>query len=110
MAFEYLMSNLLLSNQLVRFADNLKRIRHFSYPQMPPIYEEALYVYKLGVDEETFSKTGFSIRPETEERFKTYYALYQKGDREELQKQFGTSYWFYLNYISPYGNKIINKP
>lgn len=110
MAFEYLMSNLLLSNQLVRFADNLKRIRHFSYPQMPPIYEEALYVYKLGVDEETFSKRGFTIRPETEERFKTYYALYQQGDRKELQKRFGNTYWFYLNYLSPYGNKIINKP
>lgn len=109
MAFEYLMSDLLLSNQLVRFVDNLKRIHSFSYPQFPPVYEEALYAYRLEVDEETFHKTGFTIRPETEERFKTYYSLQQKGDMKALQKQFGHTYWYYLNYLSPYGNKIINK-
>ncbi|CAL9784628.1 hypothetical protein BACFRA24663_07705 [Bacteroides fragilis] len=32
MAFEYLMSDLLLSNNVVRFVDNLKFIRHFKYP------------------------------------------------------------------------------
>lgn len=109
MAFEYLMSNLLLSNQLERFVDNLKRIHNFSYPQLPPVYEEALYIYRLGVDEETFNKTGFTIRPETEERFKAYYSLHQSGNMKALQKQFGNTYWYYLNYISPYGNKIINK-
>ena len=32
MAFEYLMCDLLLSNQVVRFVDNLKYMRHFDYP------------------------------------------------------------------------------
>lgn len=109
MAFEYLMSDLLLSNQLIRFAENLKRIRHFSYPVFPRIYEEALYTYRLGVDEETFNRLDFNISPATEERFKTYYALYQKKDRQALKKQFGNTYWYYLNFISPYGNKVINK-
>lgn len=109
MAFEYLMSNLLLSNQLVRFVENLKRIHSFSYPQLPRIYEEALYAYRLGVDEETFNRSGFTICPETEERFRSYYSLHQKGNIKELQKQFGNTYWYYLNYVSPYGNKIINK-
>lgn len=109
MAFEYLMSDLLLSNRLVRFAENLRKMHSFSYPQLPRIYEEALYVYRLGVDEETFNSSGFTIRPETEERFKTYYSHLQKGNRKELQQKFGNTYWYYLNYISPYGNKIINK-
>lgn len=109
MAFEYLMSDLLLSNHLIRFVENLKRIHAFSYPRFPRIYEEALYIYRLGVDEETFNKFGFTIRPETEERFKLYYSLHQKGNMKELQKQFGNTYWYYLNYVSPYGNKIIDK-
>lgn len=109
MAFEYLMSNLLLSNQLVRFTENLKRIRSFSYPELPRIYEEALYTYRLGVDEETFNKLGFNISPATEERFKAYYALYQRKDRQALKKQFGNTYWYYLHFLSPYGNKVINK-
>ena len=109
MAFEYLMSDLLLSNQLVRFAENMKRIRAFSYPELPRIYEEALYIYRLGVNEETFNKTGFRISPTTEERFKAYYSLYQKKDMQELRKQFGNTYWYYLNFLSPYGNKVINK-
>lgn len=109
MAFEYLMSDLLLSNQLVRFAENLKKIRSFSYPALPRIYEEALYTYRLGVDEETFKKLGFNISPVTEERFKAYYALYQRKDMQTLKKQFGNTYWYYLNFISPYGNKVINK-
>lgn len=109
MAFEYLMSDLLLSNQLVRFAENLKRIRSFSYPTLPRIYEEALYTYRLGVDEATFNKLGFNISPATEERFKAYYALYQRKDRQALKKQFGNTYWYYLNFLSPYGNKVITK-
>lgn len=109
MAFEYLMSDLLLSNRLVRFAENLNRIHAFSYPELPRIYEEALYIYRLGVDKETFEQCGFSIRPETEERFKRYYSLYQKGNQKELQQQFGNTYWYYLHHISPYGNKIIEK-
>lgn len=109
MAFEYLMSDLLLSNQLIRFTENLKRIQAFSYPEFPRIYEEALYTYRLGVDEETFNKLGFKISPATEERFKTYYSLYQKKDMQELKNKFGNTYWYYLNFLSPYGNKISNK-
>ncbi len=107
MAFEYLMSNLLLSNHVVRFVNNLKRMESFSYAELPPLYEEALYIYKLGVSEEEFSKLGIGIKPETEQRFKRYYQLVQKKQPGALQKEFGNTYWFYLNYVSPYGNKVI---
>ena len=107
MAFEYLMSNLLLSNHVVRFVDNLKLMSHFSYTELPRIYEEALYIYKLGVGEEEFSKVGIKISPATEDRFKRYYGLVQSKQWGTLQKEFGNTYWFYLNYISPYGNKVI---
>ena len=107
MAFEYLMCDLLLSNQVVRFVDNLKYMRHFDYPRMPRLFEEALFMYRSGVGEEEFSKTGYSVSPETEEHFKHYYQLYQQKDMRKLRLEFGNSYWYYLNFVSPYGNKII---
>lgn len=107
MAFEYLMSDLLLSNNVVRFVDNLKFIRHFKYPEMPPAYQEALYIYKLGVDGETFSKSGFNVSENTEKRFQRYYSLYKNRQMQRLKTEFGNTYWYYLNFISPYGDKII---
>lgn len=107
MAFEYLMGYLLLSNDVVRFADNLKFIRNFSFPALPPVYEEALYIYKLGVGDEAFALTGFTISEQTEKRFRQYYNLYANKDMQRLQAEFGNTYWYYLNFISPYGDKII---
>lgn len=109
MAFEYLMSNLILSNQITRFAENLERIRNFAYPSLPRLYEEALYSYKLGVDDETFQVLGFTISQETEERFRNYYILYQHKELKKLKEQFGDTFWYYLHFLSPYGNKIIDK-
>ena len=107
MAFEYLMSHLLLSNNVVRFVENLHRFNRFSYPSMPAIYEEALLIYKLKVGEEAFAKSGFTVSPETEARFGRYYQLMNQNQLQVLQREFGKTYWFYLNYISPYGNKVI---
>ena len=107
MAFEYLMGNLLLSNNVIRFVNNLKFIHNFDYPQMPPAYEEALYIYKLGVGEETFSKSGFTVSEQTEKRFQQYYGLYKNREMQRLKSEFGNTYWYYLNFISPYGDKII---
>lgn len=108
MAFEYLMCYLLLSNNIQRFADNIYRIRQFSYPSLPPVFEEALYIYRLKVGEEAFRQLGFELSAATHERFERYYALLQAGQSEALRQQFGNSYWFYMNYFSPYGNKAIN--
>lgn len=106
MAFEYLMSHLLLSNKIPRFVENLNRIQAFSYTPFPPIYEEALLTYRLEVGEEICNQLPFSISQETERRFQQYHSLYQKGQQEELKRQFANTYWYYLHFISPYGNKI----
>ncbi|WP_251620202.1 DUF6057 family protein [Odoribacter lunatus] len=109
MAFEYLMSYLLLSNHIPRFVKNLKEFRYLAPTPLPPAYEEALYIYKLGVSEEEFSRSGFMVSPETERRFKRYYALAQGKKTQALQAEFGKTYWFYLNYISPYGSKVVTR-
>lgn len=108
MAFEYLMSYLLLSNNVQRFADNIHRIRRFNYPSLPPIYEEALYIYRLKVGEERFRQLGFDLSASTQERFERYYSLMKSGQTAALRAQFGGSYWFYMHYLSPYGNKAID--
>ncbi len=107
MAFDYLMAQLLLSNHIVRFAKNLKWIERFKDSRLPRIYEEALYIYKLGVSEEEFQQIGFTVSEETEQRFQHYYRLMQDNRMDELQARYGNTYWFYLNYVSPYGNKVI---
>ena len=63
------------------------------------------------MDEEdvlTNRQLGFELSATTHERFERYYALLQAGQSEALRQQFGNSYWFYMNYFSPYGNKAIN--
>lgn len=107
MAFEYLMSSFLLSNQVSKFAENLYRMKNFKYTKMPACFEEALYLYKLGKSEE-FEKMNITISQETEQRFKEYYQLYNQGETQQLKQRFGCTYWFYLHFISPYGNKIID--
>lgn len=107
MAFEYLMSYLLLGNQVVRFVGHLDWLKRYSYASLPPAYEEALFIYKLRVGEEEFAQTGFTVSPETERRFARYYQLVQNKQMKTLQEEFGHTYWFYLNYVSPYGNKVI---
>lgn len=109
MAFEYLIADLLLSNQVVRLVQVLKdfplytqRLGHF-----PPILEEALYIYKLGVGEEKFQESGLSISSRVEDCFRRYYSLYQQKDYKTLYAEFGQSYWYYLHFLSPYGTKII---
>lgn len=106
MAFEYLMSSFLLSNQVSKFTENIYRMKKFRYVNMPACFEEALYLYKLGKSEE-FEKMNLTISAETEQRFKEYFQLYNQGDTQQLKKRFGHTYWFYLHFISPYGNKIV---
>ena len=107
MAFEYLMSYLLLSNNVTGFAENLYRIHNFEYQTFPPTFEEALLVHKLKVGDEKFAESGYIISKETENRFARYYQLMENKQIQVLQKEFGKSYWFYLNYISPYGKKVM---
>lgn len=46
MAFEYLMSYLILSNKTKQFVEYLPRIKQFSYSEMPPLYKSILDNYQ----------------------------------------------------------------
>jgi hypothetical protein len=110
MASEYLMSYYLITNQVMQFAENLRNVGEPPYPKLPKTYDEALLIYKLGVPQDVFQQLGRDVQPETTERFRQYYALLQsKGDNHLLKEKFGDTYWYYLNFESPYGSKIINR-
>ncbi len=68
MAFEYLMSQYLLSCQLDEFALNIRRLDDFDYPAIPRVYEEAILVYMAATGKQV-DLNGRRIRPETLERF-----------------------------------------
>ncbi len=102
MAYDYLMCDLLLSNNLSRFVANLPLCKRFHPEGMPRIFDEALLVYQLGGND----TKGMQPTDETRSRFQQYAQLAQTGNMAALQAEFGNTYWFYLNYVSPYGNKL----
>ena len=101
MAYEYLVCDLMLSNNLERLVEWLPMYRRF-YQQMPRIMDEALLVCQLG----GIDTRGLQPSAETQGRFEQYARLAQSGNMAALQAQFGNTYWFYINYVSPYGNKL----
>ena len=101
MAYEYLMCDLLLSNNLSRFVENLQLAAGF-YKQMPRIFDEALLVYLLGGND----TKDLQPSDDTKSRFQQYAQIAQSGNMAALQAEFGNTYWFYLNCVSPYGNRL----
>lgn len=101
MAYEYLMCDLLLSNNLSRFVENLQLAAGF-YKQMPRIFDEALLVYQLGGND----TKDLQPSDDTKSRFQQYAQIAQSGNMAALQAEFGNTYWFYLNCVSPYGNRL----
>lgn len=108
MALEYLLCHLLLSNHIEKFVSFLPLIKDH-YDRLPRIFEEALHIYALQAGKEKVASLGFSISPETEERFAQYYTLWKTQDLEALERSFRSTYWYYLHYISPYGSKVLQE-
>lgn len=101
MAYDYLMCDLMLSNNLERFAEWLPMCKRF-HDKMPRIMDEALLVCQLG----GIDTKGMQPSAETQSRFEQYARTVQSGNMAALQSAFGNTYWFYINYASPYGNKL----
>lgn len=110
MALEYLIADLLLSNNVVRLINVLNKYRDNLNDKLinSNIVQQALYIYKLGIGNEKFKETGLVLLPAVESNFGRYYQLYKSGSQKQLKEEFGDSYWYYLHFLSPYGSKIIN--
>lgn len=106
MAFEYLMAYYLLSNKVIDFVNNLWRIKIFDYKQLPKPYEEALFLFKVMYQDE-FNSLNIHISEYSQNQFREYSKLYSDKNYEELKRSFQDTYWYYIHFTSPYGNKII---
>ncbi len=100
MAFEYLMAEYLLTNQLEKFVQSLWRLDDYDYQKIPRHYEEAILIYSK-VTGKKIDLHGRKISTETAERNRkffgtlNYFTLDKKAAYNALAKDFGNSYFFY---------------
>jgi hypothetical protein len=106
MAFEYYMVSLLLDKDVIAFAENIEHIKNFDYKEIPVHFEEAMLWY-MGYSKKNIIPEGFVIRQSTIQRFKEYAGAYNSnfGNPDQmarnLQKSFGTTFWFYYHFNNP---------
>jgi len=101
MAFEYLMACYLLAGQLDKIAENIGRLNHLGYQEVPTLYEEAMLIY-YGSRGQKLNLDVLNIKRETIERYKRFVQLCNsmqtqnpQGVIQRMLGEFGTSYFFY---------------
>jgi len=104
MAFEYLMAWYLLTKQLDKFANNLDRLDDFNYPQIPPVYEEAILIYETIVGGKAPLK-GRKVSRQTYMKAAGFSKLYAsiRGNSPAVaatltEKDYGDTYFFYYTF------------
>jgi len=101
MAFEYLMACYLLAGQLDKIAENIGRLNHLGYQDVPTLYEEAMLIY-YGARGLKLNLNELNIKRETIERYKRFVQLCNSMKAQNRQAvlqrligEFGASYFFY---------------
>ena len=96
MAYEYLMSFLLLNNRLSDFATELARIRSFDYPEIPTLYQEALCLqHQLSGENGEELLFANEIDAATHTRFEEFQTLVEQKAIDQLRERYGNTYWYY---------------
>ncbi len=109
-AFYYYMTDLLLSKELGRFVQELKKFDRFDFDPLPRHFQEALLFYASQRPKEKIDISNFKMSLGTLKRFRNFnveYVNYGK-DKERafktLRKDFGDSYWYYLIFHKKTGS------
>ena len=103
MAFEYLMAWYLLTRQLDKFIQNLDRLDDFDYPNIPRLYEEAIFIHMYKT-KKAVELHGRQISPESLQQCKGFIQIFnhyredKRAPFNELAKNYGNSYFFYYVY------------
>ena len=108
MAFEYLMTHLLLAKYPHKVAANIRRLDDFDYVGIPRPYEEAILVYRKTNPGANPDLGGRRVSPETVERFRGFMRdvlVHQRlfGSAREtaystLAERWGDTYFFYFTF------------
>lgn len=104
MAFEFLMTDYLLTGDLAKFAEKIDSLDKFGFKAIPRHYEEALLLYERVV-KKPFELKHFQIRPETRQRFERFAEAVREGSNmpegnPALVREFSDTYWYYF-YLKP---------
>lgn len=99
-ARQYLLCELLLRNNVSRFAELLPL--YMPEGELPVLYQEALMLTGLKPGSEPVMVERISSR--VKDNFFRYTGAAGHGNAASLAPSFGTTYWYYLNFLSPYGH------
>jgi hypothetical protein len=103
MAFEYLAAYDLLSGRLNHFMENIEHLTELDYTAIPIHYEEAIVLY-MAINSLERIRLPLPLRQETIQRFEEFAQILSRfgndklAARDELQKKFGDTYWFFYLY------------
>jgi len=112
-ALSYLLSYYLLSNQVNKFSIMLQKYNDNG--EVSKLYQEALLIYIIAHPKKKTDFKDLVVSAEVYEEFKNYAADMRKyrPRRGKIDKKFtqeyGDTYWYYLHFVSPHGNKVITK-
>lgn len=103
-AYDYLMALFLLEKKVEKIEAALPAYLRANEGVLPPLLEESLLVYKITHREER--QSPLKVSPATLQRFDAYTGiLRQYRDQNQaarvLYPGYGSTFWFYLNFVSP---------
>lgn len=105
MARQYMMLTFMLANNLGVFYNNLREF----YPpgtELPRVFQEALCLVRLNYGSERLAADGYTISPEVDAAYRAFIAEKQKGQFANFTPEQRRTYWYYLSFVSPSGNKL----
>jgi hypothetical protein len=99
MAYEYLMTHVLLAKNIRDFPVYFRLKKEFSYPETPKSWQEAL-VYIWGLTNNDFDSIPVPISQSVKQQVVAYANIYTSMESPEstLQKHFSKTYWYYFHF------------
>ncbi|MDR1919032.1 MAG: DUF6057 family protein [Tannerellaceae bacterium] len=107
MAYDYLLTGLLLDNRIDHFAAALEQLKAYGYTSIPKLYMEGLVYHSLYAARAPINIQEFDFDADVLYRFESFaqdlsYAQQNPTQtREWLANKHGDTYWYYILFQSP---------
>ncbi len=106
-AQQYLMTGLLLANNLGAFIHNLPIVcPPQPGQQLPRLFQEALCMWRVYAGAEAIDRMGYVIAPEVEQSFRDYMMQENRGQAAQFTPEMRRTYWYYVRHINPDGAQV----
>jgi hypothetical protein len=111
MAYEYLQAYFLLKNDIASFIQYFPMEEKYGYLHLPETYQEALALYTFELRRRGKDVLKLKLDSRIIKKLNDYLSVIQlyNGDlnkaQNDLKKNFGNTYWYYVHYVSPVTTK-----